>query len=257
MATGQRACRIADWPIGRASALLVAAFFIFGEARAESRSRPGDITAIAPGAILDRQPVEPGPVPRQATTETSLRGNPLWAVPLEALMETRARPLFSPSRRPPPPPVVAASPPAPPPKPPAPREPDQPRLTLVGTVTGASDRIGIFVDESSKDVIRMRIGETHAGWILRSVHRRAASFAKDRQEATLAFPNPGAAQPVLSVGGPASKIDNASVCGQNRNVAGASANCAPAAAPIIPASAPTTRSAHKVRQDVLSIGARD
>src|SRR5258708_33146709 len=42
-----------------------------------------------------------------AVTEAGSTGNPLWAVPLDALSMTRERPLFSPSRRPPPPVVVA------------------------------------------------------------------------------------------------------------------------------------------------------
>src|SRR5690242_19075901 len=61
------------------------------------------------------------------------RGDPLWAIPLSTLTTTRARPIFSPSRRPPPPPVVAA-PYVPPPRPATPVEPDRPLLTLVGTV---------------------------------------------------------------------------------------------------------------------------
>ena len=257
MATDQRACGIANRRIWRASALLAGAFFIFTAVWAEATSRPGEATAVAPDGILDRRPVDPAPSSRQANTESSLRGNPLWAVPIEALMETRARPVFSPSRRPPSPPIAAAPPAPPPPKPPAPREAEHLKLTLVGTVTAASDGIGIFLDEISKDVIRMRTGESHAGWILRSVQRRAASFEKDRQETTLALPNPGSEQPAPSVGDAASKITRGSVCGNNRNGGGSSAHCAPAAVPIIPVSAPTTRSAHKIRQDILSIGANN
>ena len=180
-------------------------------------------------------------------------GNPLWEIALSALHETRARPLFSPSRRPPAPPVVAAPPPPQQPKPPIPREPDVLKLTLLGTVIGATDGIGIFVDETSKEVIRIRAGESHAGWRLRAVHRRSANFAKDRQETNLMLPAPVAEPRALSADGAPAKTGVASVCGNGRGVEGSPRNCAPAAA-IVPVSAPTTRSAHKIRQDILSIG---
>src|SRR5215510_16368096 len=66
------------------------------------------------------------------------RGNPLWAIPLNTLTATRARPIFSSSRRPPPPAIVAA-PYVPPPPPPASREPERPPLALVGTVAGGNE----------------------------------------------------------------------------------------------------------------------
>jgi hypothetical protein len=110
------------------------------------------------------------------------------------------------------------------------------------------------MDEASKNVIRIRTGESHDGWMLRSIHRRAAGFEKNHQETTLVLPTPGFEQPGLSAGGAVSKMG---VCGNDRNVAGTPQNCVPAAAPILPVSAPTTRSAHKIRQDILSIGANN
>jgi general secretion pathway protein N len=132
------------------------------------------------------------PAPRERPT---LRGNPLWAVPLRSLSVTRERPIFSPSRRPPPPAVVAAPyvRPAPPP-PPRPEEPDHPPLALVGTVVGETDSIGIFFDQSAQSVIRLRAGEGYSGWILRSVQGREATFEKGRRAATLALPANGAEQ---------------------------------------------------------------
>jgi hypothetical protein len=148
------------------------------------------------------EPAEPaGPVARERALP---RGNPLWAVPLSTLSATREHPLFSPSRRPPPPAVVAA-PRAPivvrpPPKP---EEPDHPLLTVVGTVVSESDGIGIFLDQATNGVVRLKIGENHAGWILRSVQGREASFEKDHRTATLALPPPGAqqsGQPSIPIG---------------------------------------------------------
>jgi general secretion pathway protein N len=132
-------------------------------------------------------------------------GNPLWAVPLRSLSGTRERPIFSPSRRPPPPTVAAAPyvpPAAPPPKP---AEPDHPPLTLLGTVVGETEGIGVFVDQSANNVIRLRTGQDYAGWILLSVQGREARFEKDRRTAILALPAPGAEQagqlPVSPFGG--------------------------------------------------------
>ncbi len=114
------------------------------------------------------------------------RPNPLWAIPLASLTNTRERPIFSPSRRPPPP---AASP--------APQsvrgnQPDRPLLTLVGTVAGAAEGIAIFQDEHSKDIVRLRTGESHAGWTLTAVRAREAELLHERRTAILAIPNPPA-----------------------------------------------------------------
>jgi general secretion pathway protein N len=93
---------------------------------------------------------------RVATSAADLKqgqasGNPLWAIPLRQLTETRLRPLFSPSRRPPP--VIAKverkEPPPPPPAPPA--EPEKPQLLLVGTITGSAAAIAIFRDKTGKE----------------------------------------------------------------------------------------------------------
>jgi general secretion pathway protein N len=115
-------------------------------------------------------------------------GNPLWAVPLRSLSITRERPLFSPSRRPPPAAVVAAPFVRPAQLPPKAVEPDHPLLTLVGTIVGENQSIGIFVDQVGKNVIRLKTGQGHAGWTLRTIQGRAATFEKDQREATLILP---------------------------------------------------------------------
>jgi general secretion pathway protein N len=143
-------------------------------------------SAFNPGVVdptADRPAV---PIAR----ERAPTGNPLWGIPLRLLTATRERPLFSPSRRPPAPPVVAA----PPVRPVAaqPAEPDHPLLTIVGTIVGESDSIGVFIDQATNDVIRLHNGQDHNGWVLRSVHGREAMFEKDSRRAILALPVPGA-----------------------------------------------------------------
>jgi general secretion pathway protein N len=136
---------------------------------------------VDPGA----EPVRPAsPVAR----ENAPIGNPLWAVPLQSLSVTRERPIFSPSRRPPPPAVVAAPYVSPVIQPSRPPEPDHPLLTLVGTAAGTTEGFGIFIDDTTRDVVRLRTGEGHAGWILQSVRGREVTFGKDRITATLSLP---------------------------------------------------------------------
>jgi general secretion pathway protein N len=119
-------------------------------------------------------------------------GNPLWSIPLDSLSITRERPLFSPSRRPPPSAVVAA-PPAPPVQAPKPAVPDRPPLTLVGTAVGKTLSVGVFVDQDTKDVVRLRTGEDHAGWRLHAINGREAILEKDQLQVTLALPARSAA----------------------------------------------------------------
>ena len=122
--------------------------------------------------------------------EKAQSGNPLWAIPLSSLTATRERPIFLPSRRPPAP-AVAGPPPAPVrPPPPPPAEPDRPRLALVGAVAGDSEGIAIFLDQTTRGIVRLRTGENHSGWILRSVKGREATLQKDRETVLLALPAP-------------------------------------------------------------------
>jgi hypothetical protein len=141
-----------------------------------------------------RDPTRLPPSAVVAAKEAPRAGNPLWAIPLGELSETQARPLFSLSRRPAAAPIAAALP-TPPvkPGPPSKREPDHPRLTLLGTIVGESVEIGVFADEASRDVIRLKAGEAHDGWTLSSVAGRSAIFQKDGfAAATLALPAPDA-----------------------------------------------------------------
>jgi hypothetical protein len=122
--------------------------------------------------------------------ERPSEGNPLWKIPLSALSATRERPLFSASRRPPPP----ATAPAPPPPPMAvgPVEPQKPPFSLIGTIIGQDQRIGIFLNEASQATTRIRLGQVDSGWTLRSLDPRSAILEGAGQMVTLELPQPGA-----------------------------------------------------------------
>ena len=112
-------------------------------------------------------------------------GNPLWAVPLSSLTATRDRPLFAPTRRPPPPAVPYVRAPAPPPPPVV--EAGPPRLTLLGTVINDREKIAEVQDDTNQ-IIRIRLGEQHAGWVLRSVQGRSVTLEGNNREATFSLP---------------------------------------------------------------------
>ena len=42
-------------------------------------------------------------------------------------------------------------------------------LVLIGTVSGGSEGLALFVDRKSKDVVSLRVGESRSGWTLRSI----------------------------------------------------------------------------------------
>ncbi|MFL6946674.1 MAG: hypothetical protein ACJ8FU_00600 [Xanthobacteraceae bacterium] len=146
----------------------------------------GDITPTL------RDPVPDPPRPQgPARAGHALRGNPLWAVPLVSLNATRERPIFLPSRRAPAAAVAAPLPPPAPVRSPPAAEPDRPRLALVGAVAGESEGVAIFLDQATRGIIRLRTGENHSGWILRSVKGREATLEKGRETLLLVLPAPG------------------------------------------------------------------
>jgi len=130
--------------------------------------------------------------------ERPLSANPLWAMPVKQFSVTRERPIFLPSRRPPAPPpsaVTVAKVIAPP----KPKEPEQPQLSLVGTIASDEDQFGIFVDQATKAVLRLRVGEDFQGWKLQSVKGREVAFQKNQQSFVVALPQPGLSQPSVAV----------------------------------------------------------
>jgi general secretion pathway protein N len=126
-----------------------------------------------------------------AEPERPLSANPLWAIPLAKLSGTRDRPIFSPSRRPPPP-VVAAEPAPAPPPPPRKKELEPPPLSLVGTIASDEESFGIFLDPSTKQALRLKLGEDYQGWKLRAVRSREVTVERDQQSAVLTLPAPSA-----------------------------------------------------------------
>jgi general secretion pathway protein N len=157
-------------------------------------SRGADIQSMStvsdphakPEPIMVVQP----PEAQHAAPARALSPNPLWEIPLSNLSSTRERPIFSPSRRPPP--VLIAAPPAPPAPPPPPKSPrvERPQLSLVGTISG-DEQFGIFVDQTSKAALRLRIGEDYQGWKLRAVQGREVTLEYEQQTAILTLPQPG------------------------------------------------------------------
>jgi general secretion pathway protein N len=165
--------------------------------------------ANPPGAMdLPPSNVMPAPVdmspnaaPRVDRSDPS--GNPLWAIPLSALTATRERPLFLPSRRAPAPaiantPVAVAPPIAAPPS----AESEQPSLILVGAIASETEGYAVFLDQATNSVIRLKTGQDHSGWVLRSVKGREAVLQKDRQTTTLVLPVPGGAPSAPVPGAP-------------------------------------------------------
>jgi general secretion pathway protein N len=112
------------------------------------------------------------------------QGNPLWSISVAALTATRERPIFSPTRRPPPVAVVAAPSQAP--------AAAQPPLALVGAIAGDREGIAIFLDGTTKGIIRLKTGETHVGWTLQVVKAREAILRREQETTVLVLPNPPA-----------------------------------------------------------------
>jgi hypothetical protein len=138
------------------------------------------------------------PAPVAPASERPLSANPLWAIPLSQLPITRDRPIFSSSRRPPPPAVAPAAVPKVVAVP-KPSEPERPQFTLVGTIASDDEGFGIFLDQSTKAVFRLKVGEDHQGWKLRSVQGREATLEKDQQVVSLALPEPSVRQLAIEV----------------------------------------------------------
>jgi hypothetical protein len=118
--------------------------------------------------------------------------NPLWGVPLNQLSGTRDRPIFSPSRRPSPAAVAVEAAPIKPPS--RKKEIEPPQLFLVGTITSGDEGFGIFIDQSTKIALRLKVGEDYQGWKLRAIQGREVTMEKDERAAVLTLPQPGDAQ---------------------------------------------------------------
>jgi general secretion pathway protein N len=140
--------------------------------------------------------------PVRETARALPSGNPLWAVPLSALTATQARPIFSASRRPPQRAVVTpTAEPAVRPSP-APAQPERPALALIGAVVGDGDAIAVFLDRATQKIVRLRQGDSHAGWQLSAIQGREVTFKKaGRSDEVVAMQRPEG--PATVAGGPA------------------------------------------------------
>jgi|SRR5262245_4451932 len=115
--------------------------------------------------------------PSDEVEGVSSEANPLSAIPLSSLTSTQERPIFQPSRRPPAAPVTM-KPASFAPPPPENSDPRRPRLALLGAIVSGSESIGIFLDETTKRVVRLKQGESHMGWRLTEVTRRQATLQR-------------------------------------------------------------------------------
>jgi hypothetical protein len=154
------------------------------QATVDQRSR----TAPIGNALLSSSLPVADPPSSYISIQTSTgRGNPLWAVPVASLTATRERPIFSPSRRPPavvdPPRLQAESTPIN-------FQSRQPLLSLLGAIAGEAEGIAIFLDETTKGIVRLKTGESHSGWVLRSVQGAEVTLQRGPETAIVAIPNP-------------------------------------------------------------------
>jgi general secretion pathway protein N len=197
---------LTHWRAIAAASLLASALAVPGSTAAVSTDAP-DLDAApqrrtdtpATPSLWDR-PAAPAPIvvkaaagpAKPAEPERAKSGNPLWAIPLATLTTTRDRPIFSPSRRPPPAAVVPAPVAVAPPPRPKPVKVERPQLALVGTIAGPEQSFGIFVDQTTKAALRLRIGEEYHGWRLRAVASREVTLERDEQTTVLTLPPPDA-----------------------------------------------------------------
>jgi general secretion pathway protein N len=142
---------------------------------------PDDAAAVADTVDLGR--VKPISKPGRDGGRPLPSGNPLWAIPLSVLTATQERPIFSASRRPPQRAVAAPVDQVSAPPPQKVAAPERLSLALVGAVVGEGDAIAVFLDPTNQKIVRLHLGESHAGWELSSVAPREVTFKKaDRTE---------------------------------------------------------------------------
>ena len=178
----------------RHCAWLIAAIFSFSACGAGGQDAvvSSDLDRIGSTGGQRQLVAAENPDPRQPP----LGANPLSRIPMSSLSVTRERPLFSVSRRPPAPPPAPAPPAnieAPPPT-----ELGGPPLTLSGTVIGGSRDIAVIHDEMTKSFVLLHAGEAAAGWNLRAIDPRAATFEKDGRVVVVSLPAPGTASSGLT-----------------------------------------------------------
>ena len=74
-------------------------------------------------------------------------------------------------------------------------------------IAGDSEGFAVFLDQATNNVVRLKTGQDHQGWMLRSVKGREATLEKNKRTTTLALPAPNAdiaaAAPATAVHAPA------------------------------------------------------
>ena len=173
----------------RAAAVLGLIAALLATASVRAANPPGALD-LPPSNVIPA-PVDVAPTAPRPERPTDPTGNPLWGIPISSLTATRERPIFLPSRRAPAPavagtPVVVAPPPPPPPA------EEQPTLTLVGAIAGDGEGFAVFLDQATNNVVRLKTGQDHQGWVLLSVKGREATLEKNKKAATLTLPVPTA-----------------------------------------------------------------
>ena len=180
------------WPRIVSLALLSGGMLVSGPAAVPQAATSSNLDILSnddpreSGGAVDVGRLKPLARPSREGGKPVPSGNPLWSFPLSVLTVTRERPILSASRRPPPRAVVA--PPAEQVAAPAPQkaaEPAHPSLALIGAVVGETDAIAVFLDRTNQKILRLRQGETHAGWELSSVLRREVTLKKADQTEVL------------------------------------------------------------------------
>ncbi|GLR84616.1 hypothetical protein GCM10007857_13260 [Bradyrhizobium iriomotense] len=71
------------------------------------------------------------------------------------------------------------------------------RLALVGTIVGIDQSVGIFVDETNKATLRLKLDEDYLGWRLRSVNRTEVTMVRGELTETLTFSKAGRGSPAM------------------------------------------------------------
>lgn len=141
----------------------------------------------ASGPLVVKPETEPpqqsGATAGAVRLEAPRGGNRLWSISLASLAATKERPVFSPSRRPP---TVL------------PRATQlssttiKPPLALMGAIATEDGGIAIFLDSPTNKVIRLRTGDSHSGWTLKTVKAREATLQNEQRTVVVTLPNPPA-----------------------------------------------------------------
>jgi len=118
--------------------------------------------------------------PRGEAQRSGTIASPLAAQPLDRLLATRERPLFSPSRRPPPPPPAIVQAPPPPPPPPLP----PPDVALYGVIMDGENARAIIRAKPTDKEIRVGIGDDVGGWKVSQIEGQRLVLSLDGRLAT-------------------------------------------------------------------------